>query len=704
LPDLPHPRWSGAAAFLDHTLVVAGGRTLRDPEGDNALLTLDLRHAENGWGMGSSFPGTRRVSPVLVAQDESLILAGGARGGDGSDVSGIVDLLQDAYRYTRESGWTVISAPPVPVCGGAGVAIGTSHVLAIGVARPSESTHPEPLDDTGCGVSTDVVAYHTITDTWVTVGHVRDVQVIHTAAAWAGDVVVAGPGKGSDVDSDVVATIQIQAGRGRFSTVDVVVVVLYFALLIGMGFFFARRERTTRDYFLAGNRVPWWAAGLSIFGTQLSAITFLAAPARTYATDWIYFIVMVTIVMVAPAVVYLFIPVIRKTEITSAYEYLERRFNLAVRLFGSAAFVLFQIGRVGIVIFLPALALAAVTGFHIVVCILAIGVLSTMYTALGGIEAVVWTDVAQVVVLMGGALLAFVIIVTDVEGGWTGFLNTALEDDKFHMFNWTWDVTVEAFWLVLVGNLFANLVPYTTDQSVIQRYLTTPSEEASKRAVWTNAWMTLPAAFLFFGLGTALYVFYKESPALLDPTLHTDAILPLFIVQQLPVGVRGLTIAGIFAAAMSSLDSSLNSVATALVTDWIRRFRSRLSDASALVAARWITVVFGVVGTGMALLLSSAGIGSLLDLFREILGLFGGSLLGLFGLGILTRRANGTGALVGAFTSAAVLFAVQQTTDIHFFLYAAIGATTCFVTGYAVSVWFSPSGVRSEPNNIGRNP
>ncbi len=472
---------------------------------------------------------------------------------------------------------------------------------------------------------------------------------------------------------------------------DYLLLASYLLLLLGVGAYFARRERSIDDFFLAGRRMPWWAAGVSIFGTQLSAITFLAVPAKAFATDWVYFLVNMTIILVTPIVIYVYLPVFYRSGVTSAYEYLENRFNVWVRIFGSMAFLLLQVARIGIVLFLPAITLATVTGMDVYTCILLMGVLATLYTALGGIEAVIWTDVSQVVILVGGALLSLMVIASSVDGGIGTIVSTGWADKKFQMFNWTWDMTVDAVWVVVIGNIFANLIPYTADQAVIQRYLTTPSRKDAARAVWTNAVLTFPASLLFFGLGTALYVFYNEFPGLLSPTVHHDGIFPLFIVQQLPPGVSGIVVAGVFAASMSSLDSGLNSMATVVVTDYYRRFR-RGPEVNTLRLARWLTVLFGAIGTGTALLLAAYGVSSLLDAFREILGLFGGSLAGLFALGVLTRRAHGTGAMIGALTSAVILWFVKGETELHFFLYAAVGTMSCFVIGYAASILIRAPG------------
>ena len=232
--------------------------------------------------------------------------------------------------------------------------------------------------------------------------------------------------------------------------------------------------------------------------------------------------------------------------VTTAYEYLERRFNVVVRLFGSLSFIVFQFGRMAIVIYLPALALNAVTGLDVTLCILVMGVLSTVYTVMGGMEAVIWTDVIQVFVLWGGMLLAVVLIVLDV-GGVGAVFEGARADSKLTMFNWSWETTQMATWLIILGNFAPQFGPYTTDQAVVQRYMTTKDEQAAARSIWLNGFLVLPFSLLFFVLGTCLYVFFKLHPDLLSVGMQNDTVFPLFMAEQLPPGLSGLVIAGVFA-------------------------------------------------------------------------------------------------------------------------------------------------------------
>ncbi|MFW6162132.1 MAG: sodium:solute symporter family transporter, partial [Planctomycetota bacterium] len=301
--------------------------------------------------------------------------------------------------------------------------------------------------------------------------------------------------------------------------------------------------------------------------------------------------------------------------------------------------------------------------------------------------AVIWTDVLQVVVLLGGAILCIALIPFHVPGGWNGMNAIAEEAGKLRLLDFRWDLAKMTFWTILLGGFAGNLISYGSDQTVIQRYLTTRDEQAAARSIWTNALMCIPGSLLFFGMGTALFVFYKTNPAALNPTLpQADAIFPFYIVTRLPAAVAGVLIAGVFAAAMSSLDSSMNSVATAFTTDFYRRFKPEASDHRCLALARGVTVVAGLLGTAFALTMAQWQVKSVWDQFATVLGLFGGGLGGLFLLAIFTRRAHGVGAIIGLLGSAAVQYLIQTTVSLDPRFLAVTGMGSCFVIAYVTSL------------------
>jgi len=281
-----------------------------------------------------------------------------------------------------------------------------------------------------------------------------------------------------------------------------------------------------------------------------------------------------------------------------------------------------------------------------------------------------------------------VILVMGVDGGASGLIQEATRASKFNLANLHGDVTSAqiALWVILFGGIAQNLSSYTADQAVVQRYMTTETQKLAARSIWTNAILTIPATLLFFGIGTALFGFYRTHPERLDPTMTTDQVFPLFIANELPTGLSGLIVAGIFAAAQSTVSTSMNSTATTLVTDFLKPMQLIQSDRNLLRAAKGLTVVVGIAGTAIGLLFVNPEIRSLFDQFLKVIGLFMGVLGGLFLLGILTRRATGTGAMVGAVVGAGVMWAVWQYTSINGYLYTAIGILTCFFVGYLVSI------------------
>ncbi len=727
-PPLPMPLAFAAGAAVGRTVYLAGGQD-NSEGGPSTHHFFALNLDSYQWQKLTAWPGPPRMMAVAAGQSNGLndcfyLLSGrNVAPGQPSEV------LSDAYRYDpADNRWTKISDvmsrlnQPISVMAGTALASGANHILVFGGADGKLFKQLEELDrqltkaegtsnaatlidrkkkllSDHPGFSRAILSYNTVTDTWNEMGELpRSGQVTTQVVRWDGDLVIPSGEIQPGVRTAELWRATVVSDL-TFGWINYSVIGLYLLILVGIGFYFSRRESSTDDYFKAGGRVPWWAAGLSIFGTQLSAITFMAIPAKTYATDWGMFLFSMMAVAVAPLIVFVFLPFYRRLNITTAYEYLEKRFNLAARLIGSLMFITLQFGRIGIVLFLPSIALSVVTGIDVGLCIVLMGVLSIVYTVLGGIEAVIWTDVLQVVVLLGGALLCLVMISLRLEGGFGGLMDLAFSDDKFHIFNFDFDLTSPTFWVVVLGGIGANIISYGSDQTVVQRFLTTKDEKSAADSIWTSAALVVPGSILFFGIGTALFAFYRLHPALMSPTAldNTDAIFPYFIVTQLPQGVAGILIAGVFAAAMSSLDSSMNSVATVVTTDFFQRFRPNADEHQSLQVAKWTTGVVGVSGTAFALLMASWDIKSLWDQLNLFIGLFAGGLGGLFLLGMFTRRANGAGSVTGLVVSALVQFLVKAYTPASFLLYSFTGMVACVVVGYLASLL-----IKQSPKNLNR--
>lgn len=680
-PKLPVPLANMTGAKLGNKIFLAGGQEQMKPEAATSqFFMLDLSQPKKGWQTLESWPGKARGYAVSAVQnngsDDCFYLFSGRN----YQPDGAMEVLTDGFVYNpRLKQWKKLSGE-FPVMAGTALAVGSHHILFLGGVEkliPGSDTHP--------GFSHQVLAYHTITNTQTTtaVSEVPIAVTTNLVSHGQTHYITSGEIK-PGVRTPIILSFNIQSSEKELGIINWIVIALYFLSLVWIGYHFSKKQKNTEDYFKGGGRIPWWVVGLSIFGTGLSAITFMAIPAKAYASDWSYMMMNAGILMVVPLILCLFIPFFRKLNITTAYEYLEQRFNAPIRIFCSVSFILFQIGRMGIVLYLPAIALNIVTGFDIILCISLMGILSLLYTMVGGIEAVVWTDALQVIVLLGGAILSVIFISMHVNNGFTGIFTEAITEHKFDLGSISFDLRQSTLWTVLIATFFTNLTTYGTDQTMVQRYLTTETEFQARKSVLTNAVLTIPATLIFFFVGTALYVFYKQNPSELNLSITDgDAIFPWYIYSQLPPGITGLLISGIFAAAMSTLSSSMNSAATAYVIDIHSKIRPH---EESLITAKIATTILGVLGIAFAYMMATWEITSLWDEFNKILGLILGSMGGLFLLGMLTRRANSIGALFGIIGSIFVQLLFIKTQSIHLLLYTTTGCISCFIIGYLFSL------------------
>ena len=426
----------------------------------------------------------------------------------------------------------------------------------------------------------------------------------------------------------------------------------------------------SEDFFKGGNRIPWWAAGISIFATMLSAITYMSIPAKAYMTDWTYYPMQICILIVSFPVIRYFLPFFRRLNVTTAYEYLEHRFSYAIRLMASVLFIVFMVARMALVLFLPSLAMTAVTGIDIYVCIVVMAVVTIIYCTMGGVEAVVWGDVVQGIILVGGAFLAAAYLIFNTGNGPADFFQIASDNDKFRLFDWSFDYRTATFWVVILGGLANNIISYTSDQTVIQRYLTTKDERSAARSILTNGMMSVVVTIAFFTIGTGLYTFYQTHPMATDLTMQkTDAIFPFFMMSQLPAGVAGLLIAAVFAATMSTISSNINSISTAFTVDIWKKHRPQLSDKATVQTARLTGIVSGLIGMLIAILMATMNIQSLLDYFNTILGLLSGAVGALFIMGIFFPRIGARAAFVGFVAGTLTVFWMNFCTTANFLLF-----------------------------------
>lgn len=458
-----------------------------------------------------------------------------------------------------------------------------------------------------------------------------------------------------------------------FGTLNSIVLILYLLSMLGVGLYFTKKAGENTDaFFKASGSLPSWAVGFSIYATTLSAITFMATPEKAFNGDWTYAAGNIAIIAIIPIIIRYYVPFFRKLDVTTAYEYLEVRFNPTMRVIGSLLFTLFHIGRIAIVVYLPTLAITSVSDVNPYLVCAAIGILCVIYSFLGGMEGVIWTDVIQGIILLGGAILIIIVGVYHV-GGLGTVASDAMANGKIvtsEKFNWSF--TAATIPIIFLGSIFNNLQQYTASQDVVQRYSTTATQEETNKSIWTNgllAFITIP---IFYGMGTVLYSFYKGSNAVqtlpnfmnvevVGKSANTTALVPYFILSVLPAGIAGLVIAAILAAAQSTISSSLNSISACLTVDIKQRFFGKSSDDKKdVLLARLIIILAGVLGTIAALYFVNTNQKETWDLFLKFIGLFGVPIAGTFALGIFTNRANGRGAILGLFASAIACYMIQE--------------------------------------------
>ncbi|UEJ82054.1 sodium:solute symporter [Brachybacterium halotolerans subsp. kimchii] len=466
------------------------------------------------------------------------------------------------------------------------------------------------------------------------------------------------------------------------------VIVIYLLAMLGVGVYFTRRaSKSTDSYFRAQGRIPAWAAGFSIYATTLSAITYMSTPEQAYLSDWSYAAGSLAIFAIVPVLIAFYVPFFRKLNVVTAYDYLEERFSPAMRLIGSLMFVLFHIGRIAVVIYLPTLAISSVTEINPVLVAAIVGMLSIIYTFLGGIEGVIWADVLQGIILLLGAVVIIGFGLFTIDGGLGTVASDAIADDKL-ISGKDWDLGEmlgASIPIIFIGSVFTNLYQYTGSQDVVQRYQTTASSRETARSLLTNGVLSLITIPLFYGMGTLLYSYFKHTSPLPD-SVNTSAIVPYFVVHVLPAGVSGVVLAAIFAAAQSTLSSSLNSISACLTVDvWDRFLVRRGARRSSVGLARAIIIVAGIIGTGAALYLASTDQAETWNLFLSILGLFGTPIAAVFALGIFTRHANAVGVIAGLVVGSIAAWIVQDSGSTPFMVacFAFVGTV---IVGYLVSL------------------
>lgn len=488
--------------------------------------------------------------------------------------------------------------------------------------------------------------------------------------------------------------------------IDYLIIIASTLLTVVVGLYFSGRQKSAAKYFAGSGTIPSWAIGMSIFATLISSITFLAYPSAAFQSNWILLVQGLMVPFILVGMIWFIIPLYRKVIRLSAYEYFEKRFGFFARLYSSVSFSLMTFSGMGTVLYLLGLALSSMTGMNIFMIIAVLGFLVMLLTLVGGIEAVIWMDVIQGSLLIGGGLLCVGIMVFAPEGGPTAVFREIALSDKIGLGPYDWDFTRLTFIVMALNGIFYAVQKYGTDQTMVQRYLTAKNNREAKTAAFTGILLSIPVWALFMFIGTVLFVFYQVSGAPLPDGISADAVFPHFIMAELPVGATGFVIAGLIAAAISSLDSDLNCLAAIGVEDYYQRFKPDSTDKQRLYMGRVLVATSGLAAMLVAFLYVIWEGEGVLGIIFGLYAIFSGGIAGMFLLGLVSRRANKQGLYAGIGTC--VLFtayAVLTTTAVgdsgllldlgpynfphHQYMVGVYSHVIVFVVGYIASFFFA---------------
>ena len=472
----------------------------------------------------------------------------------------------------------------------------------------------------------------------------------------------------------------------RLSGIDLAILILYFCSLAIVGYIFGRRERDTEDFFLGGRKVPWLAVCFSILATELSALTFIGVPADSFQADHAYIQFAFGSMLGRLGIALLFMPAFYKGRVTTVYEYLFQRFGAGTRNTATLFFFVTRLLGSGVRLFGASIAVAVITGWDIRICIGIMAIVAMAYTTLGGIKAVVWTDVLQITVFLGGAVLAFVFLLSKIPGGWQGVAQVAGPLGKLRAFDLSLNLSNPRILLVgLVNGCFQTFAALGTDQDLAQRMLTTKKTREAQKSIVLTGIIDFPLVMLFLSIGSLLFAFYHFFP---DPGIpaNPDHIFPYFIMTQLPIGLRGLLIAGVLAAAMSSTDSALGALSSSAVVDIYKPYiKRKATEKHYLRASRGFVVLFCIILVAIAI--ACRNIQGVLWLGLRIVGFTYGAMLGIFLLGTLVKRGSNLGNIIAMFSSVIVtliIFKLEPHLHISWPWIIVIGMLWTFAWGYVL--------------------
>jgi len=474
--------------------------------------------------------------------------------------------------------------------------------------------------------------------------------------------------------------------------IDLIVFLVFTGGIVLFGCSFFKKKTSSDDFTSAGRSLPGWVVGMSIFATYVSSISYLGYPGKAFAGDWNAFVFSLSIPVASYFAAKYFVPFYRSQGSVSAYSFLEHRFGTWARLYASACYLLTQIARMGSILFLLALPMNILMGWNIQMVIVFTSIAIIVYSMMGGLKGVIWTEAIQGIILIGGALVCLIVLLFSMPEGPKQVFEIASADNKFYLGDLSCDLTTSTFWVCLIYGIFINLQNYGIDQNYVQRYHTAKNMKQAKFSALFGGYLFIPVSAVFFLIGTALYAYYQVYPDQLPAEgIKADYVFPFFIVDKLPVGMTGLLIASIFAAGMSTVATSVTSSSTIVLTDYYQRFRKNTTDREKLFVLKISNLVIGILGILIALALLN--VDSILDAWWKLSSIFSGGMLGLFLLGYISKKARNIDAIISTVCGVLLICWISMTSYmnetfgwdlpvIHEYLAIVFGTMLIFFVGF----------------------
>ena len=458
-----------------------------------------------------------------------------------------------------------------------------------------------------------------------------------------------------------------------FTVIDLIILVVYLAAVLFAGLHFAKKEMKGKEYFKGDGTVPWWVTSVSIFATLLSPISFLSLAGNSYAGTWIMWFAQLGMLLAIPLTLRFFLPIYSKLDIDTAYHYLELRFgSKGLRVLGAVMFIVYQTGRMSIIMYLPCMVLGSLTGINVNLLIIIMGVIAIIYSYTGGLKSVLWTDFIQGSVLLLGVTFSLIFLLAQIDGGLGAVFTAFTSEHKFLAVDqpvFQPNILKDSVFILIVGAGFNTMGSYVSSQDIVQRFTTTTDTGKLNKMMLANGALSIFIATVFYLIGTGLYVFYQQNA--LPPAAEQDQIFASYIAFELPVGITGLLLAAIYAASQSTLSTGLNSVAASWTLDIQARLsKKELSFEKQTKIGQYVSLIVGIFSIAVSMILANGGVKSAYEWFNGFMGLVLGILIGTFILGAFTKTANTFGAVLAFITASLVMVVIKY-----------------FVPAKAVSIW-----------------